>query len=67
MPGKPILEELTLDWSPPSTSCLLLDRPNLCGRHIGRLPSLDQLDADADHTGGSSYYLSRRRRPPVRP
>ena len=49
------------------TSCLLLDRPNLCGRHIGRLPSLDVLDADADHTGGSSYYLSRRRRPSVRP
>lgn len=46
-------------WMP--TFWWYLDEPN-CGHRVSPHPNLDQLDADLDHTGGSSYYLSRRRK-----
>lgn len=49
------------------TSFLLLERPGLRGYHTLPCPSLDDLDADHSHTGGSSYLLSRRRKKAVKP
>lgn len=55
------MEVSDIGWST-FVSCLLLDRPGLRGYRNPPHPSLDLYDADLDHTDGSSYYLSRRRK-----